>query len=86
MLETLAAISNPNSSTAFSRIYGWGLIKLDLKTPNLQELRIMFKEFHPKYRHLGIDEYDRDGTKIHQSYLKYLTKNNFLFQSLLANV
>jgi len=34
----------------------WGLIKLDLNTPNLKELRIKFKELHPKYKHLGVDD------------------------------
>lgn len=35
----------------------WGLIKLDLNTPNLQELRIKFKELHPRFKHLGVDDH-----------------------------
>ena len=34
----------------------WGSIKLYLNTPNLKDLRIKFKELHPRYKHLGVDD------------------------------
>ncbi|ETO33235.1 hypothetical protein RFI_03872 [Reticulomyxa filosa] len=52
VLDALANIASSNTGTAAT---GWGLIKLDLRTSNLQELRRRFKELHPRNKHLGAD-------------------------------
>eukprot|EP01084_Bolivina_argentea_P024219 45159_1 len=55
LLETLANIINPNNqSLSLNQSMRWGLIKLDLHTPNLHDLRLKFKQLHPRYIQLGV--------------------------------
>ncbi len=53
MFEALTTIPRPNAST---RVYQTCAIKLELRTPTLQQLRVAFRELHPTHRHLGVDE------------------------------
>jgi len=71
LLETVANIVNPNSeSSSMQQSMRWGLIKLDLNTPNLQELRLKFKELHPRFKHLGVDDRINGSTQFVRERLK----------------
>jgi len=66
LLEAIISIVNPNASSTFSRVLGWGLIKLELKTPSIFEIRKQYRALHPTHRQLGVDdlqhEWFRDKT------------------------
>jgi hypothetical protein len=53
MFDALTTIPRPNAS---ARVYQTCAIKLELRTPTLQQLRVAFRELHPTHRHLGVDE------------------------------
>jgi len=56
LLEAIVSIVNPNASSTFSRVLGWGLIKLELKTPSIFEIRKQYCALHPTHRQLGVDD------------------------------
>ncbi|KAL9657094.1 hypothetical protein ABK040_002720 [Willaertia magna] len=56
LYETICNITNPNSSD-FINNANWNEIKLELKTPTIKELRILFKELDPEYCQVGLDDF-----------------------------
>eukprot|EP01084_Bolivina_argentea_P319590 554314_1 len=74
LLETIANIVNTNNNSLCNM--RWGLIKLDLNTPNLADLRAKFKELHPRYKHLGVDDIINQNNK----------NNNFLQERIKQGI
>ena len=52
----MEALVNPNAASTFSRVLGWGLIKLNLRTPTLSELRRRYSGLRPDVRQVGLDD------------------------------
>ena len=72
LLLHISKINNPNHSGTFSRVIGWGLIKLELKTIEFKELKLMFKELNPEIRQTGLDEEHKCGIFFHlQAFLQF---------------
>src|SRR3989338_7799385 len=55
MMEMCVSISNPNSSELLVNA-GWGQTKLEIKTPSIKELQIIFKELDPENFQVGLDD------------------------------
>jgi len=55
LLEVITSVSNPNFSGSYTRIIGWQLTKLHLKTPTVTELRQRYRELSPQIRQMGVD-------------------------------
>ena len=56
LLEAIAAIDSPNHSSNITRIQPWGMIRVLLKTPDVNELREIFSELHPAISQMGLDD------------------------------
>ena len=56
LLEAIAAIDSPNHSSNITRIQPWGMIRVLLKTPGINELRETFSELDPAISHIGLDD------------------------------
>jgi hypothetical protein len=41
---------------AASGLHGWGLVHLELETPDTDELRTLLADLHPALRHVGLDD------------------------------
>eukprot|EP00761_Pharyngomonas_kirbyi_P009304 gb/GECH01009320.1/.p1 GENE.gb/GECH01009320.1/~~gb/GECH01009320.1/.p1 ORF type:complete len:590 (+),score=124.72 gb/GECH01009320.1/:1-1770(+) len=61
MLESLSRIRNPNDAAFKSGLMGWGLIGIQLKTPDIQQLKDMFEQLAPHYRQLGVDDETKES-------------------------
>jgi len=71
LLDAITSVSTPNFALAnadgggplkpgvgdVARLGGWGMIKVQLKTPSLAELRHTFALLHPRHHQMGVDEY-----------------------------
>jgi len=53
--EMCLSICNPNASEMLNNA-GWGQIKLEIKTPSIKELQVLFKDLDPEYYQVGIDD------------------------------
>ena len=61
LLDAISHIESPSNND------GWGLVKLQLRTATLTELRDKYKELHPSKRQYGVDDVagdPRDRSKI----------------------
>ena len=56
LLEAIAAIDSPNHSSNITRIQPWGMIRVLLKTPGINELREIFSELDPAISQIVLDD------------------------------
>lgn len=56
LLETLRTISHGNQAGPSSRLVGWGMLKVVLKTSSLHLLRRKYKELRQDNRQVGLDD------------------------------
>jgi hypothetical protein len=56
LLEAIASIDSPNHSSNVTRIQSWGMVRVLLKTPDVNELRSIFSELHPSMSQIGLDD------------------------------
>jgi hypothetical protein len=56
LLEAIMAISNPNFSGTFTRVLGYGVIRLNLHTPTLKDLQLKYSVLAPDTRQIGMDD------------------------------
>lgn len=61
LLDAIARIRTPNYSGSVSHLAEWGLIKVKLKTPTVEQLRVRFSDLHPRNAQIGLDELAGDG-------------------------
>eukprot|EP00164_Ancoracysta_twista_P002913 GFYU01003877.1.p1 GENE.GFYU01003877.1~~GFYU01003877.1.p1 ORF type:complete len:533 (+),score=108.90 GFYU01003877.1:169-1767(+) len=62
-LEAISQLKNTNYSGHYTRIIGWGMISVELKTSDMNGLREKFADLCPDNRQMGVDDYDRDGRR-----------------------
>ncbi len=56
LLEAIMSVANPNFSGTFTRIVGYGSVKLNLYTPAMADLREKYAVLHPNTRQIGVDD------------------------------
>eukprot|EP00741_Cyanophora_paradoxa_P009829 tig00001629_g9521.t1 len=56
LFNALTAVQSPNAASAATRPLAWGLIRIALRTPTLEELRAQLPELAPEYRQVGLDD------------------------------
>lgn len=56
LLETIMNIPSGNASSTSATLCPWGLLKLEIATPSLHNLRKKYKELHPDNRQIGVDD------------------------------
>jgi hypothetical protein len=63
LLDALTHVDSGNYSAQVSRSSFWGLVKVQLETPDLPRLQRMFPELNPRYRHMGLDDKLESGER-----------------------
>jgi len=56
LLDHLAAIKNKNRRGLDAQFLSWGRIQLQIGTPDITELRVLFRELDPSHRQVGLDD------------------------------